>query len=118
MQASKVLAQNLNNLMERFPDVGSQKLLLKTTGVTTSTVGRIRRAEVSATIASIEAIAKAFKIPLFHMLCPRLPSRLGVLKYQSAMEKAAELAARIQEADPTDKQIAILTNTLDAIQSK
>lgn len=118
MNARDVLANNLRLLMEQFPAIGSQKLLFKTTGVTTSTVGRIKRAEVSATIDNIESLAKAFKIPVFEMLDPRLPGRVTGMGEPSVREKAAALAAEIQESNLNENQLTILANTLAAMRSQ
>lgn len=104
--------------MEAFPSLGSQKLLFKTTGVTTSTVGRIKRAEVAATIDNIEALAKAFKISTAQLLDPRLPTLLGKEADKTAMSQAASIAADIQEAQFTAAQLQILANTVAALKSK
>lgn len=118
MHAREVLASNLKMLMERYPEIGSQKLLFKTTGVTTSTVGRIKRAEVSATIDNIEALAKAFKVQVSDMLDPRLRDRIVGKGELSARGQAAALAAEIQEANLNEKQLTILANTLAAMRSQ
>ena len=118
MDAKHVLAANLAMLMERFPEIGSQKLLYKTTGVATSTVGRIKRGEVSATIDNIEALAKAFKIQVFEMLDPRLRERIKGMGAPNVREQAAALAAEIQDANLNEKQLNILANTLAAMRSQ
>ena len=118
MSAREILSSNLKLLMDSYPEIGSQKLLFKTTGVTTSTVGRIKRAEVSATIDNIEALAKAFKITAYDMLDPRLRERIKGTGEPSAREQAAALAAEIQDANLNEKQLTILANTLAAMRSQ
>ena len=117
MSGRDVLARNLSFLMDRYPDVGSQKLLFKLTGVTTSTVGRIRRGEVSATIDNVEALAKAFKISLPELLHPKLPEQHGGLKDPTLRDKAMSLATDIETANLSESQLIILANTLAAMRS-
>jgi transcriptional regulator with XRE-family HTH domain len=118
MNARQVLARNLRLLMDRYPDIGSQKLLFKTTGVTTSTVGRIRRGDVSATIDNIEALAKAFKLTVSQLLDPRLPKLLDDLPPVESRERASAIAAEIQDSNLSDAQLTILANTLAAMRSR
>jgi transcriptional regulator with XRE-family HTH domain len=118
MSARKTLAKNLTALMESFPEVGSQKLLFKTTGVTTSTVGRIKRAEVAATIDNVESLAKAFHLSTSQLLDPRLLESLKLMAHRSSANRAAALAQEIQEADLSETQLTILSNTLAALRSQ
>lgn len=118
MSARDVLARNLTALMDKYPELGSQKLLFKTTGVTTSTVGRIRRADVSATIDNIESLAKAFKVTASQMLDPRLPETLASGPSLDARAKASALAEEIQTGSLSDKQLEILSRTLEALRSQ
>jgi transcriptional regulator with XRE-family HTH domain len=118
MNARQVLARNLTALMDRYPDIGSQKLLFKTTGVATSTVGRIRRGEVAATLDNIEALAKAFRLTVSQMLDPRLTRSLEGLPPTETRALAAALAAEIQDANLSDAQLSILANTLAAMRSR
>ena len=117
MSARDVLATNLNALMDRYPDLSSQQRLFRITKVATSTVGRMRRGEVSATIDNVESLAKAFHISVSEILDPKLPLRLGTLGQMSVKNKTIELAAEIQLADLNEKQLLILANTLAAMRS-
>jgi transcriptional regulator with XRE-family HTH domain len=117
MTARDVLANNLTALMEAYPAIGSQKLLFRTTGVTTSTIGRIRRAEVSATLDNIEAIARAFKLTPSQLLDPTLPTAIAKLPPEDIRARAQVIAETIQRAGFGVKEIQILENTLAALKS-
>ena len=117
MSARSVLATNLTALMEAFPAIGSQKLLFKTTGVTTSTIGRIRRAEVSATLDNIEAIARAFKLTPSQLLDPKLPTFLGKLPHEDLRVRAQVVAEEILRSEFGSKELQILENTLAALKT-
>ena len=56
------LAQNIAALMEKTPALDTQVKLAKRSGIAQSSVGRILRGEVAATLDNIEAIAKAFGV--------------------------------------------------------
>lgn len=56
------VGRNIAALMERKPELGSQPLLAKRTGIAQSTVGRILRGESNATSHNLKAIAEAFGI--------------------------------------------------------
>lgn len=57
-----VVAQNIARMMAQRADLNSQPKLASATGLGQSTIGRVLRGEVAATLDSIEAIAKAFGI--------------------------------------------------------
>lgn len=77
MTIDQIIATNLDALMRAFPDLGSQKLLFARSGVTTSTIGRIRRGDVSPTAQNIHALARAFGVSAADLLHPGLAARLG-----------------------------------------
>ena len=117
MNVREVLARNLNGLMERHPRIGSQKLLFAASGVPTSTVGRLRRGEVAATLDTVEALARAFRVSIPDLLDARLLARLGNQPVGEVRQRQAVLAAEILAADLNEHQIAILENTLAALRS-
>lgn len=116
MSARQVLARNLTVLMTAYPEIGSQKLLFKSTGVTTSTIGRIRRGEVSATLDNIEALAKAFKITVGDLLNPSLPETLDKLTPIDLRAEAMAIADEIVSSPLTSAQLQILKNTVAALK--
>lgn len=104
--------------MNRHPEFNSQQRLSRLTGVGQSTVGRIRRAENAATIDIVASLAKAFGLTASQLLDPRLPEFAGGGKNLDTAQKAAAIAAEIQESNLSDAQLTILANTLAAMRSK
>ena len=64
----QVLADNINRLMGGNPDYDTTLKLAKRSGVGNGTVGRIRNAQVAATVDTIEAIAAVFRIKPHELL--------------------------------------------------
>lgn len=60
----EIVARKLSELMEAFPDLGTQMKLAKRTGIGQTTIGRIRRGEVNATADNLQRIAAAFGMPV------------------------------------------------------
>lgn len=119
MIPEKVLARNLDWLMESHPELNSQLKLSRVSGVGQSTVGRIRRAEVSATVDNIYRLGKPFGVTPSQMLDPRLPQLRGASGAQmGASQRAASIAAQIQELNLSEPQLTILANTLAALQTR
>lgn len=118
MTIERVLASNLDWLMNSRADLNSQQRLARVTGVGQSTIGRIRRAESSATVDNVYRLAKAFGVNASQLLDPRLPTLLGKEADKTAMSQAASIAADIQEAQFTPAQLQILENTVAALKSK
>lgn len=89
-----VLARNLATVMENVPALGSQSKIAEKAKIGQTTVGRIARTEVSATIDNIEALARAIHVQPWQLLVPGLnpvaPPTLG-------------------NALPTDEMNALLT---------
>lgn len=62
--AKDVVGRKLGELMDAFPDLGTQVKLAKRTGIGQTTIGRIRRGEVNATSDNIRSLADAFGVPV------------------------------------------------------
>ena len=77
LRLREVLAANLNRLMELNPALKGQKTLYLRSGVPTSTVGRIRRSEVDATIETVDKLAHAFRVTPAELLSPNLAKALA-----------------------------------------
>lgn len=95
-----VLAQNLRALL--FSKVGptSQMELHRKSGVTQSTVGRLLRGEVAATIDTLTQIGKAYHLQPWQLLVPNLdPKNPPVLQPVTEKEKALydRLQATVRE---------------------
>lgn len=71
-----VLAANLNRLIAREKTreglLVSNAKIGKATGISSNTIGRMRRGDGRATVGSIAKVARAFKIQPFEMLYPGL----------------------------------------------
>lgn len=59
-----IVGRKLAELMEAFPHLGTQRAVGQKTGIASSTIGRIRRGEVNATLENVAAIASAFGVPV------------------------------------------------------
>jgi transcriptional regulator with XRE-family HTH domain len=72
------LADNIAALMEKTPALDTQVKLARRSGIAQSSVGRILRGDVSATIDNIEAIATAFGVSISTLLKSHSNSQLDV----------------------------------------
>lgn len=118
MAARDVLGANLTALMLATPALGSQGLLNKKSGVPTSTIGRIRRAEVAATVDNVEELARAFKLSAADLLDPLLPKRLKLTVPSSGEDpaRAYELAEQVRLGPWTAQQLTLIETTLAALR--
>ena len=64
----RVLAKRLRDLMDKRPDLETQEKVAKRSNVAQTTVGRILRGSVAATLDNVEAIAGAFGVPAASLL--------------------------------------------------
>ena len=117
MSIEQIVAKNLDWLMSQQPELNSQLRLAKVSGVGQTTVGRIRRGDVSATIDNIYRLGKAFGVSAFQMLDPRLPQQLGASAQLDVRAQALSLSVDIQAANLSESQLIILANTLAAMRS-
>jgi len=111
MNIDAIIAANLDTLMRKFPEMGSQVLLSKKTGVATSTVGRIRRGEVSPTAESLEAIAKAFGLRPGDLMDKNLITRLNLP--HSLLIRLNRITEKIQSGSLDDRQLKVIEATLE-----
>jgi transcriptional regulator with XRE-family HTH domain len=51
-------------MMDQTPHLSTQEKLGREAGLGQSTVGRIRRGEVDPTVDTLDALAKAFRVPV------------------------------------------------------
>lgn len=65
--AKQIVGRKLGELMDAFPDLGTQVKLAQRTGIGQTTIGRIRRGEVNATVDNIKRIAAAFNVPVSYL---------------------------------------------------
>jgi len=93
----KVLAQNLNALLNSRIGPSNQSELKRKSGVAQSTIGRVIRGEVSATVDTLGQIAKCYGLEPWQLLVAGMdPKNAPVLQMASAEEKA--LYIRLKEA--------------------
>lgn len=115
MSIEQVLAANLAALMDAHPQYKSQMKLCKASGVGQTTIGRMRRGEGAATIDNVQKIAKAFGLSSSDLLRPSLSSR--ITEKDGTALYAMQIADAIANGTFTSTQLAILANTLAALQS-
>jgi transcriptional regulator with XRE-family HTH domain len=103
--AEQVLATNLNALMASDHSLNTVEKLAKRSGVGTGTIDRLRRAEASARLYTIVAIAVAFKIEPWQLLVPGFdPSNPPILQPVSEAEHAWWAKLRdLAKTAPTQK---------------
>lgn len=111
MKIDLIIAKNVDALMTKFPELGSQVLLSKKTGVATSTVGRIRRGEVSPTAESIEAIARAFGIEPGDLFDQDLLLRLTISS--QALARIDRIVSCIRSGKLDERQLKVIEATLE-----
>lgn len=64
------VAANVQRLMDAYPDLGTQPKLAERAGVDQTTISRLLRAERSATIGTLDAVARAFGLEVWKLLLP------------------------------------------------
>lgn len=67
----EVLARRVRQLMDASPALDTQDKLAARCGIAQSTVGRILRCEVAATLDNVQALARAFGVPPGELVGPR-----------------------------------------------
>lgn len=98
-----ILAENLGKLMASHAPLSSNPKLSEKTGLTTSTLSRIRNAKVDATVGTLEQLAKAFQVQPWEMLVPGFdpknrPALAPVTEQERALyAKLAQVAKEIKE---------------------
>lgn len=111
MNIDSIISANLNALMEMHPELGSQVLLSKKTGVATSTVGRIRRGEVSPTAESLEAIGKAFGIHPGELMDIHLAARIRMSS--EIIIRLERITQKVRSGKLDDRQLKVIEATLE-----
>ena len=87
MRPRDILAANLRALIADRPEYASHAALVKASGVSNGTLGRIRNAEVATTLDQLEGLAAAFGIEPWELLVP--PERRPALHSVSDTLRAA-----------------------------
>jgi transcriptional regulator with XRE-family HTH domain len=65
---SSRVAYNLDKLMRETPSLDTQQKLARRSGVGQSSIGRIRRGEISTTVDTLDALALAFGLTAADLL--------------------------------------------------
>lgn len=119
-----VLSRNVKAFMRARPEIGSQPLLERATGIPARTIGRILNGEQFATIEKLEELARGLRCEPWQLLVPDLdpaalperrpqltPFEQGVL---SVFKHALEAAADAQSAEASRAQHPSSSNLLDS----
>lgn len=96
-----VVARKLTELMQAYPDLGTQMKLAAKTGIGQTTIGRIRRGEVNATADNLKRIADAFGVPVGFLYDETDFSALTATE----KEKWAGRIFTVHEATPEDGEV-------------
>ena len=89
IEARKVLAQNLQRLMNSNPKLDSNPKLSKRAGVGVATLSRIMSMKTGANLDTITRLAGVFGMAPWQMLVPNLsPKNPQILRSSGAMEDA------------------------------
>jgi hypothetical protein len=104
--ARETLAANLTRLMAATDRLRTIKKLSKASGVSTGTIDRIRRAQVSAGVDQLTALAKPFGLEAYQLLEENL---------EASSTEARQRAKEIQQMTPEqmnklDQAIALATD--------
>jgi len=92
--SAKVLGVNLSALMGIHAELSSNPLVAKKTGMSASTVHRMRHGEVNATLLTVDKLAHAFKVQPWELLTPGFnPERRATTRPIS--EKVRQLLAEV-----------------------
>lgn len=91
------MSENLKRLMDDAKPRITQVAVAEVSGLPQRTISRIKRGEVSPTLESVDALARAFRLDSWQLLIPGLePSNPPVLRVAGKEEK--ELYDRILSA--------------------
>lgn len=93
MDSRAVLAKNLAALMEKSVDLDTQGKLHRRSKVAQATIGRILKAETSATVDTLDQLAAAFGVSPWALLHPHPDMKPGELDFY------AKLRALLDEAN-------------------
>jgi transcriptional regulator with XRE-family HTH domain len=84
------LAKNIASLMQKTPALDTQVKLAKRSGIAQSSVGRILRGEVAATLDNIESIATAFGVSADFLLQYETSEQPDLVIFGKDLTKLAE----------------------------
>jgi transcriptional regulator with XRE-family HTH domain len=65
-----VLGENLRRLMDAHPDLSSSPKMATKTGIAARTINNVENQRHDAKVGTVEAIAKAFGLQPYQLLCP------------------------------------------------
>ncbi len=114
-QAREILAKNIKRLMDHNNPRLTQTDLAKKSGVSQRTISNLLRpdAEISPTLANVEAVAQSFGLALWHLLVPDLPDDLLTSRsiekvldcYKEATSEGRATIERIAQGEMRYRQI-------------
>lgn len=99
------LADNLERLIAKNPHLSTNKAIEERSGVSRSTVQRIRaKEEVSPSIDKVEAIASAFNVTASELLSQGVEMATQEERETAAMDGMIELMVLYQQASARDRE--------------
>lgn len=97
---AKVLGKNLTALMEVTPELDSNPKMAKKTGMSASTIHRMRNGQVDATLRTLEKLAKPFKVQPWELLLPTFdPARRSPVMSEKVRKLLAEVASELKDGE-------------------
>lgn len=117
MDIQKIIAANLNRWMERHSKLTTNKALAAASGVGSSTIQRIRKAQGNVTAENLSQIAAAFKNPPSELLIPqRDPATACKEPDPPSYLKAADAPQAIVEfPSPLPSELLIIVQSMNDI---
>lgn len=111
MKIEEILSRNLDALMSAHEELNSQQKLSRKTGVGQTSVGRMRRADGSATIDNVHSVARAFGLTAYELLDPHLTDRLRLSP--SMLTKIERITQKLRSGKLDERQIKVIEATLE-----
>lgn len=100
---AKVLADNVNTLLDSHNEVKTQTKLAARSGVGQSTISRVSRKDSKATIETVDAIAAVYKLSAAQLLTPKLKSEKEKEHLPHKNEDIQAIVAQMELLDDKSK---------------
>lgn len=113
-----ILARNLNRLMDATYSLNSNTRLAKRSGLGLGTMGRVRNAQVDATIDTLDKLAECFGLESWELLAPQelvqSPAAQPLIEFQPA----PPAASAVIQPSATAKELGVLFDLLTGRDGK
>jgi len=107
----QILAANLNRLMQSTLSLNSNTKLVKRSGLGLGTMGRVRNAEVAATIDTLDRLAECFGVQPWQLLIPQDITQPQAERYLTEFQPATLPQPGIQPSS-TAQELGVLFDLL------